>query len=1048
MNNTEVRKCSTCQKKRKDDEPKEDRKYKKCPQCRIKQHQRYIEARRHIEDSLNSGIRLCSCCGKERPNDEPETVRKFKYCTECRVYNRQRRVNYRRYLKESCNSGNRRCAQCGKKRPDDEPDEARQFRCCLDCRLRERQRFEETKAYIEDSCNNGIRLCTRCGKERSDDEPEDIRVFKTCTRCRLYLNQRRNNKITLVLSRDSGESSDRKIRVCSGCTKERTEDEPEEDRKFKLCAECRLRHRQRGERARREIIEKCDSGDRLCMRCRKTRPDDESEEERKFRHCRECRLRGRLRDRQRTSASQRDSEKSSSEVVNKTCSQCKKKRPDDEPEDARMFKLCPECRLRARQINRERRRQDGACSSCKKKRQDDEPEDARKFKLCPSCRSRSRRRNRALRSSHIPKNITPIVSTSSPILEVEVIASDEDEDNEISEEPFDLSSSDFLDKMGPNPQLQSEYRQHLDSEGLMSFLERYIPETMNKFDICKMIIDLGYPKDRIEDYHHFIVTETLQVLIDLICKDNSQESQRKGSFGTVRKVKHKPDGKILVRKEIEYTSMNIQERNQLISELRILRELTHPNIVKYYLHDHIPENKSIHIYMEYCDGGDLAQVISNFKKNREQVPEEFIWQVMVQILLALYRCHYGSDASKVNLFGNAGNNSNTGPNINSEAVVIHRDIKPDNIFMLNSGKTIKLGDFGLAKMLTSKNDFAKTYVGTPYYMSPEVLVDNPYSPVCDIWSLGCVLYELCSLQPPFQAKTHLSLQAKIKKGNIPDLPNYYSTQLKSLIKECITVDPDLRPTCFDLINSLSIRFLRKEMELKEISSNLNEFQKQLLNKHEELKKKEVYLNNLERKLASQREEDQIETTNMQKKLLAQKKKFEDDLIEEFEMRMRAMDLEAKEVRLGYQREFKMVVEQEVQERLKEILFAKTNELQKSAEPVSYKPPSLNQQTPSPQQPPLQQQQQGRPLSYHQDMQSPKPRGPKELFEDNLRRTPLKNRNNEDLDYLYQKSPIRIPQTTTNVPKRRITDEMERLNLEKRHTPDYEDVYLRKNYRNI
>ena len=196
--------------------------------------------------------------------------------------------------------------------------------------------------------------------------------------------------------------------------------------------------------------------------------------------------------------------------------------------------------------------------------------------------------------------------------------------------------------------------------------------------------------------------------------------------------------------------------------------------------------------MEYCDGCDLGHIISNFKKNKESVPEEFIWQVLIQTLLALHKCHYGIEAKNVNLFSNTA--PDVEPSINSETVIIHRDIKPDNIFMLNSGKTIKVGDFGLAKMLTSQNDFAKTYVGTPYYMSPEVLMDNPYSPVCDIWSLGCVLFELCTLQPPFQAKTHLQLQTKIKKGIIPNLPDIYSSQLISIIRECITVDPNSRPT--------------------------------------------------------------------------------------------------------------------------------------------------------------------------------------------------------------------------------------------------------------
>lgn len=525
----------------------------------------------------------------------------------------------------------------------------------------------------------------------------------------------------------------------------------------------------------------------------------------------------------------------------------------------------------------------------------------------------------------------------------------------------------------------------------------------------------------------------------------------KGSFGIVRKVKLKSDGSLFVRKEIDYTSMNTQERNQLISELRILRELNHPNIVKYCRHDHIMSKKCIHIYMEYCDGGDLGQVIANFKKNKETVPEEFVWKVLVQTLLALHKCHYGIDAKKVNLFSN----NETEPTINSETVIIHRDIKPDNIFLLNSGKTIKVGDFGLAKMLTSQNDFAKTYVGTPYYMSPEVLMDNPYSPVCDIWSLGCVLFELCTLQPPFQAKTHLQLQTKIKKGIIPELPNAYSAQLVSIIKECITVDPTERPSCFDLLQILPIKFLRKEMELKELTSDLNEYQKQLVTKNEELKKKEAYLSTLEQKVVTQKAELQDEYTNLQKKCNLQKKHLEEELIEEFEQRKKLMDQEAKEVRLNYQREFKLVVEQEIQQRLKEYL----NHPQKATELIRKKsdPSKTN-------------------VFQHQDVSTPqaknflyqnpnhylneqltlpnKPKGPKELDESPVRRVPLKIRNDyDDYDHYGTYKTNNLPNTQFsprfqgNNYRKRITDELERLSLDKRNIPEYEELYLRnKNYR--
>lgn len=502
----------------------------------------------------------------------------------------------------------------------------------------------------------------------------------------------------------------------------------------------------------------------------------------------------------------------------------------------------------------------------------------------------------------------------------------------------------------------------------------------------------------------------------------------KGSFGTVRKVRQKSDGKILVRKEIEYTSMNSHERNQLILELRILKGLNHNNIVKYYTHDHIMDKKSIHIYMEYCQGGDLGQSILSFKRDHEVVPEELVWQVMLHMLFALHRCHYGIDVKSVTLTST----DSQEPPINSDTVVIHRDIKPDNIFIITSGdETIfKLGDFGLAKMLTSQNDFAKTYVGTPYYMSPEVLMDNPYLPVCDIWSLGCVLFELCTLEPPFQAKTHLQLQTKIKRGVIPDIPDGYLTQLRSIIRACITVDPNARPSCFDLLENLSVRFLRKEMELNDLNHNLCEFQRQLLTKSDELKKKESFLSALERKVVAQKEELEQEFNAMQKKCNSQKKQLEDELMAEFELRKKAMDLEAKEVRLGYQREFKLVVEQEVNQRVKEILSKQNPDLmRKKSDPLS----RITMATP-----------QARQFLYPETSPA-KPRGPRELDDPLLRRSPLKARNSDpdhDPYYAHHKSPVAQRPAAANY-RKRVTDELERLSLEKRNIPEFEELYLRK-----
>lgn len=521
----------------------------------------------------------------------------------------------------------------------------------------------------------------------------------------------------------------------------------------------------------------------------------------------------------------------------------------------------------------------------------------------------------------------------------------------------------------------------------------------------------------------------------------------KGSFGTVRKVRQKSDGKILVRKEIEYTSMNSHERVQLIDELRILKDLKHPNIVEYHCFDHLSEKRTLHIYMEYCTGGDLAQSIASFKKDQTSVPEGLIWQVMLHMLYALHKCHYNFNAGKVNLFGVDVNE----PPINQKQVVIHRDIKPDNIFLINSGsETIfKLGDFGLAKLLKNENDFAKTYVGTPYYMSPEVLMDNPYSPVCDIWSLGCVLFELCTLKPPFQAKTHLQLQAKIKKGVIPEIPDTYSAPLRSIIHDCITVDPNLRPSCFDLLENLSVKFLRKESELIEKSNNLNEYQKQLSIKNDELNKKEVFLNTLERKVETQRSDLEDNLKAMQKKFSLQKKQLEDELFEQIDLTKKQMDLEAKELRLSYQREFRHVVDNEVQIRLKELISKQSpvnnnGLIRKHSDPSS--PASQKAHPGGPRKLPSDPLQipQLSPISpqYQQAIQtSPQ-----------TKRIPLKTRNDPDFEtpnnfFVGGTNPLnkntvlatRVHNNNYNLAKKRM--ELDRM-TGKRHIPDYEEMYLR------
>ncbi|OXB58746.1 hypothetical protein ASZ78_000087 [Callipepla squamata] len=264
-----------------------------------------------------------------------------------------------------------------------------------------------------------------------------------------------------------------------------------------------------------------------------------------------------------------------------------------------------------------------------------------------------------------------------------------------------------------------------------------------------------------------------------------------GSYGKCRKVRRKADGKILVWKELDYGSMTEAEKQMLVSEVNLLRELRHPNIVRY--HDRIIDRSSstLYIVMEYCDGGDLASVIARCTRDRRYLEESFVLRVLAQLTLALKECHRRSDGG----------------------VTVHRDLKPANVF-LDGKQNVKLGDFGLARILHHDTSFAKTFVGTPYYMSPEQINHMSYNEKSDIWSLGCLLYELCALTPPFTAYNQKELAEKIREGKFRRIPYRYSEQLNELLKEMLNLKDYCRPSVEDILQHPLIADLVAEEQRK------------------------------------------------------------------------------------------------------------------------------------------------------------------------------------------------------------------------------------------
>ncbi|EAW08841.1 serine/threonine protein kinase nimA [Aspergillus clavatus NRRL 1] len=306
-----------------------------------------------------------------------------------------------------------------------------------------------------------------------------------------------------------------------------------------------------------------------------------------------------------------------------------------------------------------------------------------------------------------------------------------------------------------------------------------------------------------------------------------------GSFGVIRKVRRKTDGFILCRKEINYIKMSQKEREQLTAEFNILSSLRHPNIVAYYHREHLKASQDLYLYMEYCGGGDLSMVIKNLKKTNKYAEEEFVWRILSQLVTALYRCHYGADPVDVgsNILGPAPKASGL-KGKQAQMTILHRDLKPENIF-LGSDNTVKLGDFGLSKLMHS-HDFASTYVGTPFYMSPEICAAEKYTLRSDIWAVGCIMYELCQREPPFNAKTHIQLVQKIREGKFGPLPDFYSPELKNVIASCLRVNPDHRPDTAALINLPVIRLMRKEKEVIDVGKTLRRREEAAVQKVKEM----------------------------------------------------------------------------------------------------------------------------------------------------------------------------------------------------------------------
>lgn len=244
----------------------------------------------------------------------------------------------------------------------------------------------------------------------------------------------------------------------------------------------------------------------------------------------------------------------------------------------------------------------------------------------------------------------------------------------------------------------------------------------------------------------------------------------RGQYGKAHLVRNN-ERTSLIAKTIDLQCLSAKERDASLQEVALLSRLNHPNIVEYKANFFMGE--TLVIIMQYCEGGDLGTYIKDMLRAKMRIQQVQIMNYFVQVLQALQHIH-------------------------SERI-LHRDLKSSNLFLMKSMSVVKLGDFGISRVLEGTAEAAMTVVGTPYYMSPEVCENKPYTYKSDVWSLGCVLYELCTLKHAFSADNLLGLVYKIVRNEYEQIPKLYSQELNMLIKGMLDKKAESRPSVRDLL---------------------------------------------------------------------------------------------------------------------------------------------------------------------------------------------------------------------------------------------------------
>lgn len=208
-------------------------------------------------------------------------------------------------------------------------------------------------------------------------------------------------------------------------------------------------------------------------------------------------------------------------------------------------------------------------------------------------------------------------------------------------------------------------------------------------------------------------------------------------------------------------------------EINVALRVKHPNIIP--LIEVFSQDDFVFLVTAYAEGGDLEKFFERMTNEKRIIPVHVINAWVRQLCRALHHCH--------------------------QARVIHRDIKPSNIFINKDATQVFLGDFGVAKLFQGSMDVATTFVGSPIWLAPEVLSGTPYGVMSDVWSLGCVFYEMITLKQPFKAPHFAALVMRICSGQYDPLPKETAPHLSAVVEGVLNIDSNERWLLTDILNS-------------------------------------------------------------------------------------------------------------------------------------------------------------------------------------------------------------------------------------------------------